>query len=151
ETDVLVIGCGIAGGTAALKLAEAGVRVALITRAFETSDSNTAWAQGGIIFRGKDDSPDMLAEDVEGAGAGHSNPRAARILAEEGPRLVQEVLIDQLKVPFDRKGDEVSLAREGGHRLPRIAHAADATGAAIEKAFLAALAVEPNVTLLPGH
>src|SRR4051794_27372051 len=116
ETDVLVIGCGIAGGTAALKLAEAGVRVALITRSFETSDSNTAWAQGGIIFRGREDSPELLAEDVEAAGAGYCHPRAVRILAEEGPRLVQEVLIDQLEVPFDP-----SLAREGGHRVARIA------------------------------
>src|SRR4051812_48763225 len=102
ETDVLVIGCGIAGGTAALKLAEAGVHVTLLTRSFEPSDPNTAWAQGGIIFRGHEDSPDLLAEDVEAAGAGYCHPQAVRMLAEEGPRLVQEVLIDQLKVPFDR-------------------------------------------------
>lgn len=156
ETDVLVIGCGIGGGTAALKLAQQGVHVTLITRSHNPENSNTAWAQGGIIYRGHDDSPQLLAEDIERAGAGFSNPKAARILAEEGPTLVREILIEQLNVPFDHHadghgGDEVALALEGGHRLPRIAHAADATGAAIETSLLAALSKEPNVTLLTGH
>lgn len=156
ETDVLVIGCGIGGGTAALKLAQHGLHVTLITRSHDPAHSSTAWAQGGIIYRGHDDSPQLLAEDIERAGAGLCNPRAVRILAEEGPMRVREILIEQLNVPFDhhadgRGGDEIALALEGGHRLPRIVHAADATGAAIEKALLAALSREPNVTLLAGH
>lgn len=151
ETDVLVIGCGIGGGVTALRLAQRGVHVTLITRAHDPHDSSTAWAQGGIIYRGHDDSPQLLAEDIERAGAGFCNPRAVRILAEEGPALVREILIEQLNVPFDYQGDGVALALEGGHRLPRIAHAADATGAAIERALLAALRREPNVVLLTGH
>jgi L-aspartate oxidase len=151
ETGVLVIGCGIGGGTAALKLAQAGVKVTLITRAFEPSNTNTAWAQGGIIYKGHDDSPQLLAEDIDRAGARFTNPRAVRVLAEEGPVLVNDILIEQLHVPFDHHGDGLSVALEGGHTLPRIVHAADATGAAIERALLSALSKEPNVTLLAGH
>jgi len=151
ETDVLIIGCGIGGGTAALKLAQAGVKVTLITRSHEPANTNTAWAQGGIIYRGHDDSPQLLAEDIDRAGAYFTNPSAVRVLSEEGPLLVHDILIDQLKVPFDHHGDALSVALEGGHSLPRIVHAADATGAAIEKSLLNALAREPNVTLLTGH
>jgi L-aspartate oxidase len=151
ETDVLVIGCGIAGGTAALKLAQAGVKVTLITRSHDPANTNTAWAQGGIIYKGHDDSPQLLAEDIDRAGAHFTNPKAVRVLSEEGPKLVHDILIEQLQVPFDHHGDGLSVALEGGHTLPRIVHAADATGAAIEKAMLAALAKEPNVTLLAGY
>ena len=76
ETEVLIVGCGIAGGTAALRLADAGVPVVVLTRAREAGDSNTWYAQGGIIFRGHDDSPERLADDILRAGAGHSNPSA---------------------------------------------------------------------------
>jgi L-aspartate oxidase len=148
QTDVLIIGCGIGGGTAALKLAQAGIRVALLTRAKDPHSSNTAWAQGGIIYKGKGDTPDMLVEDIQRAGGNMCNPAAARILAEEGPGLVEQVLIDQLKVPFDMHDGEISLALEGGHGMPRIIHAADATGEAIEKCLIEALKREPNITLL---
>ena len=151
ETDVLIIGCGIGGGTAALKLAQAGVKVTLITRSRQPSNTNTAWAQGGIIYQGHDDSSELLAEDIDRAGAHFTNPIAVRVLSEQGPLLVRDILIDQLKVPFDQHGSELSVALEGGHTLPRIVHAADATGAAIETSLLNALLREPNVTLLTGH
>jgi L-aspartate oxidase len=60
ETDVLIIGCGVAGGTVALRLADAGVPVTLVTRAADPNDTNTHWAQGGIIYRGKGDAPELL-------------------------------------------------------------------------------------------
>jgi L-aspartate oxidase len=151
ETDVLIIGCGIAGATAALHLAAAGVRVTVITRAADPNDSNTNWAQGGIIYRGKDDTPSLLIEDIHSAGAGYCNPRAVELLATEGPRLVEEILIDGVKVPFDQHNGEISLAREGGHGIPRIIHAADATGAAIETALMTAMRAAPNITLLTSH
>lgn len=151
ETDVLVIGCGIGGGTAALALAQAGVKVTLITRSHDPANTNTAWAQGGIIYKGHDDSPQLLAEDIDRAGAHFTNPKAVRVLSEEGPKLVHDILIEQLKVLFDYHGDGLSVALEGGHTLPRIVHAADATGAAIEKALLNALRKEPNVALLAAH
>jgi L-aspartate oxidase len=151
ETDVLIIGCGIAGGTAALKLAEAGIPVTIVTRAPEATESNTYYAQGGIIYRGKEDSPALLAEDISRAGAGQCNPKAVKILSEEGPALVKQILIDQLGVPFDREADdELSFALEGGHSLPRIVHATDATGKAIEVALMQALKAQPNIRLLSG-
>jgi len=94
HSDVLVIGCGIAGGTAALELAEAGLDVAVITRADRAGESNTYWAQGGIIFRGENDSPEALAQDISNAGAGLCHDEAVRTLASEGPPLVQSMLFD---------------------------------------------------------
>jgi L-aspartate oxidase len=151
ETDVLIIGCGIAGATAALHLAEAGVRVAVITRASDPHDSNTNWAQGGIIYRGKEDSPGLLMEDIHHAGAGYCNPQAVEILSTEGPPLVKKILIDRVGVPFDQHDGDISLAREGGHGIPRIIHAADATGAAIEQSLMKAVRANPNITLLTAH
>jgi L-aspartate oxidase len=153
QTDVLIIGCGIGGGTAALQLAQAGVNVTLVTRARDPLNSNTNWAQGGVIYRGKpdEDSPEMLIEDTLRAGAGYCNPVAVKTLAEEGPTLVKEILIDKLRVPFDRDTNgEISLALEGGHSAPRIIHAADATGAAIENAIIDAIKKQPRIQLLSG-
>ncbi|HLB48577.1 MAG TPA: FAD-dependent oxidoreductase, partial [Anaerolineales bacterium] len=113
ETEVLIIGCGIAGGVAALQLANAGVPVAVVTRSTQPEESNTLYAQGGIIYRGADDSPALLAEEISRAGAGHCNPKAVSILAEEGPTLVREILVDKVGVPFDRNGGgQLSLTRE---------------------------------------
>ena len=89
-TDVLIIGSGIAGATAALKLAQNPQRrIILITREPDPHESNSRYAQGGIIGRGLDDSADLLVADILAAGAGASLPKAARILAEEGPGLLQ--------------------------------------------------------------
>src|SRR5690348_15617383 len=96
ETNTLIIGCGIAGASAALKLSDDPKQhVTLITRATQAMDSNTGWSQGGIVTRGLDDSPDLLVNDILHAGAGLSSPQAARILAEEGPGLVRSVLIER--------------------------------------------------------
>ena len=152
HSDVLILGCGIAGGTAALELAEAGLDVLVVTRADRPQESNTYWAQGGIIFRGEGDSPALLAKDIEHAGDGLCHDQAVKILAESGPPLVQSVLLDKLAVPFDRKSDgRLALGREGGHSLPRILHSADSTGRAIEDSLIAALERHPRVRFLAGH
>jgi L-aspartate oxidase len=152
ETDVLILGAGIAGGVLALQLAEAGIDVILATRAREASDSNTYYAQGGIIYRGENDSAELLAEDIQRAGAGLCNPAAVEILAKEGPALVKQILMDKVGMAFDHEVDgRLSMGLEGGHSLPRILHAADTTGRAIELALIAALRAHPRVTLLAGH
>jgi len=152
HADVLILGCGIAGGTAALELAEAGFDVLLVTRANQAEESNTYWAQGGIIFEGEGDSPELLASDIANAGDGLCHDQAVEILARSGPGLVQSILLDRLKVPFDRRSDgHLALGREGGHSLPRIVHATDATGRAIESALIAALAQHPRVRFLTSH
>ena len=152
DTDVLILGSGIAGATTALTLADAGVPVTVVTRASRARDTNTYWAQGGIIYKGVEDSPELLAEDIMRAGAGHCNPDAVRIVAENGPGAFERVLLNRAGVDFDREEDgSLSLALEGGHSVPRIAHAADATGKAIELALLQAIDGHPHVQILTEH
>jgi L-aspartate oxidase len=146
---VLIIGTGIAGLTAAYALARAGIRVLLVTKASEPSDCNTTWAQGGIIYRGSGDSARRLAEDIVLAGAGLCRDEAVRSLAFDGPKVVRQILIDELGVPFDR-GDEgeLDLTQEGAHSLPRIIHSGDATGKAIETTLLRQVRAEKNIRLV---
>ncbi len=150
QSDVLIIGCGIAGATAALRLSQDRQRqVTIITRAAEPQESNTRYAQGGIVTVGQDDSVEQLAGDILAAGAGLSLPAAARILAQEGPRLVDEVLIETTGAPFDRTAaGALAYGREAAHSRPRILHVGDATGKAIIESLLAALQQRPNVRIL---
>ena len=153
RTNTLIIGCGIAGATAALRLSDdPNQHITIITRAPDAVQSNTGWSQGGIVTRGLDNSPDLLVKDILHAGAGLSSPRAARILAEEGPRLVNEVLIDRCGVKFDRdESDELVYGLEAAHSTRRIVHVGDKTGNAIIIQLLATLAERSNVTLLTDH
>ncbi len=145
---VLVIGTGIAGLTTALCLASAGFKVFLVTKSADPKDCNTFWAQGGIIYQGEGDSPAKLIEDVIRAGAGLSNEDAVNFLATEGPRVVRELLLEDVQVPFSTTDEgELDLTQEGAHSLPRIIHAGDATGRAIEVSLLNRVRHEPNVTL----
>lgn len=152
QTDVLIIGCGIAGAAAALRLSEDAQRqITVITRAAEPEESNTKYAQGGIVTLGPDDSPDLLVQDILAAGAGLSLPTAARILAEEGPRLVQEVLIQTAGVEFDKDADgRLVYGKEAAHSCSRILHVGDATGSAIVQAMIAVLRQRPNVQIIPA-
>jgi L-aspartate oxidase len=149
EADVLVIGCGIAGATAALRLAQDRQRdVLVVSRAAVPEESNTRYAQGGIVSRGLGDSQELLARDILAAGAGLSLPSAVRLLADEGPQLVQRLLIGEAGVPFERDAaGDLSCAREGGHSLARVLHVGDSTGRAIEQALIDRLKQLPNVTL----
>ncbi|HEX2908176.1 MAG TPA: L-aspartate oxidase [Phototrophicaceae bacterium] len=153
RTNTLIIGCGIAGAAAALRLSDdPNHHVTVITRAAEASDTASSWAQGGIVTRGVDDSPDLLVRDIMEAGAGLSSPKIARILAEEGPGLVRSVLIERCGVHFDRTEDgEMVYGLEGAHSTRRIFHVGDKTGAAIIDGMLDALNGRPNVTLLTNH
>jgi L-aspartate oxidase len=152
DTDVLIIGCGIAGTAAALRLAQDRQRqVLVVTRTADPEESNTRYAQGGIVGRGPGDSPDLLVRDVMAAGAGLCLPGAVRLLAEEGPALVERLLSGEAGVAFDHDADGSPLyTLEGGHTLPRVLHVGDATGRAIEQALVARLREFPNVTLLTG-
>ncbi|HYC91160.1 MAG TPA: FAD-dependent oxidoreductase [Thermoanaerobaculia bacterium] len=145
---VLIIGTGIAGLTAAFSLASAGIRVLLVTKAADPADCNTSWAQGGIIYQGEGDSPAKLIGDIARAGAGISNEEAVRHLSVEGPRVVKQLLLDNVHVPFSTTDEgELDLTQEGAHSVPRIIHAGDATGRAIETSLLSRVRSEPNITL----
>ncbi len=139
SADVIVVGSGIAGLTAALRLRQRVDRVLLVTKTVLPAGS-TGWAQGGIAAAlDPADSPDEHLHDTLVAGAGVCDEEAVRILVSEGPARVRELVA--LGAEFDRGPDgEISLTREGGHHRDRIAHAGgDATGKEISRALIAAL------------
>jgi L-aspartate oxidase len=153
RTHTLIIGCGIAGAAAALRLSDdPDHHITVITRASQATDSNTNWAQGGIVTRGLDDAPELLVQDILHAGAGLSSPKAAKILAQEGPPLVQSILIERCGVKFDKnEDDELVYGLEAAHSTRRIVHVGDKTGEAIINGMLKTLAMRDNVVLLTNH
>ena len=146
SADFVIIGSGIAGLRAAIACASAG-RVVILTKS-EPGAGSTGYAQGGIAAAvGSDDSPARHAADTIAAGDGLADERAVRVLVEEGPRYVRE-LIDW-GAAFDRADDgSPDLAREGAHGVRRVLHAKDATGREIARALAARLASQPAVTVV---
>lgn len=150
NSDVLIIGSGIAGASAALTLAKNPARkVTILTRESDPQESNTRYAQGGIIGRGEDDSADILAKDILAAGAGAASPEAARILSEEGPRILQEMLVERAGIKFDTRSDGgPEYGIEAAHSCRRILHTGDGTGQSIITGLLEAIHHMPNITVL---
>lgn len=147
--DVLVIGSGIAGCISALQLADKGLDVVILTRTPDPVESNTFYAQGGIIYKGNADSADLLMDDILRAGAGLSLHRSVSLLAQFGPALVDSLLIQTYGIPFSRDGNgTLRLSLEGGHSVPRVIHSNDATGKAIEETLIKAVQRHRNIRLL---
>ena len=136
EADVVVIGSGVAGLSAALQIARrSSLRVMVVTKDVIASGS-TRWAQGGIAAAlGAGDSPEEHFADTIVAGVGICDEAAVRLLVREGPAAVRDLAQIGARFDRDREGD-LALTREGGHHRDRIAHAGgDATGAEIERAL----------------
>ncbi|MGA8845793.1 MAG: L-aspartate oxidase [Nocardioides sp.] len=151
HADVVIVGSGIAGLTTALRLvaADNGVGKVLLITKDELSAGSTRWAQGGIAAAlGPGDSPEDHAQDTLVAGAGVCDVDAVRVLVDEGPEAVRELIA--LGANFDHGDDgQISLTREGGHLRDRIAHAGgDATGAEIQRALVAAVAAAPEIEII---
>ncbi|HEX4963656.1 MAG TPA: L-aspartate oxidase [Thermoanaerobaculia bacterium] len=148
QSDVLVLGSGAAGLTAALGCAP--LRVTLLTKVRQGSGGSSPWAQGGIAAAvGKDDAPALHAADTMAAGAGLNDPRVVDILTAEGPRRVEALLA--LGAHFDLDDDgSLDLGREAAHSRRRILHARDATGAEIVRTLVAAVHHAPEVRLIDG-
>jgi L-aspartate oxidase len=146
DTDFLIVGAGIAGLRAAIELAEAG-RVLVVTKE-ALGESNTSYAQGGIaVALGGGEDIALHLEDTINAGDGLVDREAARVLVEEGPLRVEELL--RWGTGFDREHGELMFTREGAHRRNRILHTnGDATGAEIGRSLLAHAREHKNITLL---
>ncbi|MFL6776603.1 MAG: L-aspartate oxidase [Sphingomicrobium sp.] len=144
--DVLIVGSGAAGLTAALNLAETH-KVAVIAKG-ALGEGATSWAQGGIAaVLEEGDSFDAHVNDTMIAGAGLNDRRVVEHVVEAAPRAIRH-LVD-LGVPFAQEGNALHLTREGGHSHRRIVHVADATGYAVQQALETAAAKHPNIRLVP--
>jgi L-aspartate oxidase len=139
DADVVVVGSGVAGLTAALRCAAGGAKVTVVTKA-HLDDGSTRWAQGGIAAAlGAGDTPEQHLADTLVAGAGVCDEDAVRLLVTEGPDAVRRLIATGARFDTDTAG-EILLTREGGHHRRRIAHAGgDATGAEISRALIQAV------------
>jgi len=150
-TDCLVIGGGLAGSAYAHYSTRQGLSVTMICSDSLSKGANSKWAQGGIIYD-TTCHPEQLAEDILVASDYTANPEAVSALAREGQATVQELLLDELAVPFDRDSSgELQYTREGGHSDKRIIFAKDVTGRAILGSFHAYLEELDGLRILEGH
>jgi L-aspartate oxidase len=148
--DVLIIGSGLAGLTAALKLADH--KKVLIVSKREILNSSSQWAQGGVAaVMSVDDSIESHVKDTEFVGGGLTDPKVASFVASHGKEAIQ--WLTDLNVPFSRDEDthQFHLTKEGGHSHRRVVHAKDATGKAIQKTLSEKVKAHPNITILENH
>ena len=146
--DVLIVGSGLAGLSAALLLSSEK-RVAVITKR-AVSEGSSGWAQGGIAaVWSKDDSFDAHVDDTLVAGAGLCDLAATRFVVENAPKAI--AWLQTMGVPFSEEDGQLHLTREGGHSARRIVHVTDATGAAVQRTLIDRVSKTPNITLFENH
>ena len=145
KTDILIIGCGVAGLSLALKLAE-NRKVLVITKT-QKGETNTRYAQGGVAsVTAETDSFEKHIADTLDAGDGLCKKEVVRMVVENGPKRMEELIT--YGANFDRKEDgALMLGKEGGHSDHRILHAKDATGWEIQRALLEKAAQMPKLEL----
>jgi len=151
QTDCLVIGSGIAGLIFALEAARSGT-VTIVTKK-EKAETSTNYAQGGIasVFD-LEDSFDLHIQDTLESGDGLCHEDVVRLVVEEGPARIRELISLGVHFSHQRKNkDTLDLGKEGGHSRRRIVHTKDRTGHEVERALLDRIEENPNITLLENH
>jgi L-aspartate oxidase len=148
KTDILIIGAGIAGLSTAIKLAQTrpDLRIMVLTKTHE-GESNTTYAQGGVaaVWNTERDSFDKHFEDTLDAGDGLCDEDIVRIVVNEGPDRVREIIEWGARFDKDKEQEKYDLGREGGHSENRILHYKDLTGWEIQRTLLAQLDELPNI------
>ncbi|HLE12034.1 MAG: hypothetical protein A2504_06005 [Bdellovibrionales bacterium RIFOXYD12_FULL_39_22] len=151
--DVLIIGCGIAGMSAAIKLAEAQLKIGIITREENPQVTNTFYAQGGIIFSKGE--PAALIADIMKASSMTSSRVASEVLAIRSAGILQEVLLDKVQVNFSHdEQNQLKKTKEAAHSIPRIIYKGDYTGKEIQVSMLNYISDKkrfPNITIFSAH
>lgn len=148
NTDILVIGSGIAGLSFALK-ASAYANVIIITKK-DKAESNTNYAQGGVAsVMSNNDNFDLHIKDTLSCGAGLCHRDAVEEIVTEGPKLINELIT--LGVEFSKHDGTLDLGKEGGHSRSRIVHSKDLTGKEIEHALLHNVSKKKNIRLFEHH
>ncbi len=153
QYDVAVIGSGIAGLSSAKELAEQGFKVVILTREERPEESNTFYAQGGIIYPQKHDN--KLVDDINTATSFSCHMAAAKQLVDQGEELVRKILLEDAQTDFSRDdAGELHFTKEAAHSIARIIHKEDKTGQSIELSMLKLLSNEklyPNIDFLTSH
>jgi L-aspartate oxidase len=148
KTDVLIIGSGIAGLFAALKISEFS-EVIIVTKK-NSAESNTNYAQGGIAsVLSSEDSFEKHIQDTLIAGAGLCDYLAVKKMVEEGPARIKDLI--KYGTEFTKKNDQLDLVKEGGHSVSRIAHTRDFTGREVERALIQAVMNSKNIHLMENN
>jgi len=140
DLDLLVLGSGVAGLSAAVRAAGEHDLVTGVLTKGELDQATTRWAQGGVAAAtaGDPEQVDLHLADTLAAGAGLCDLDAVRVLVDEGPRRVQELIALGAEFDRDERGN-LDLAREGGHSVARVVHAGSATGAEVERTLVDAV------------
>ena len=152
ETDVLVIGSGLSGAIAAIAAAEENKRVILITNSETLVSGNTRWAQGGIAYSPNIKKQKEFKEDIFVSGSHHNHKQAVHQLVDMGPKLIEDLLIDKLQVPFEKNSKgQLMFTSEAAHSTKRIIHCKDATGLTIHKQIIDQLINHSQIITYTQH
>jgi len=152
EYDILIIGTGIAGLTAAIKLSEEDYKICLVTRESSPEVTNTNLAQGGIIYSKEDwDDFDVLKADIQKASSNTSYDLAIDSLIKNSSSILEEILFEKVKTDFTKDSEELSFTREAAHSRDRIIHKDDCTGKSIQISLLNYITTLKNIDILAEH